>query len=90
MVRRGSSETSEDEAKASGSSASEQVKEDYLRAVVFIFKQLDLDPPTGGCPNQIVLVGWSPTPDGFLLPCLHHLIFNSSNKGCLYRPLYVL
>ncbi len=40
MVRWCSSATSEDEAEASGSSASEQVKADCLRAVVSNFKQL--------------------------------------------------
>ncbi len=31
-----------------------------LKAFVVHFKRLDLGPPTGGCPNQIVLVGRSP------------------------------
>ncbi len=31
-----------------------------LKAFVVHFKRLDLGPPTGGCPNQIVLVGQSP------------------------------
>ncbi len=31
-----------------------------LKASVVHFKQLDLGPPTVGCPNQIVLVGQSP------------------------------
>ncbi len=44
MVRRWSSATSEYEAEASGSSASEQVKSRLLKAVVFNFNQLDLDP----------------------------------------------
>ncbi len=57
MARRWSSEG---EAEASGSSASEQVKAARLKAVVSIFKQLGFGPPTGGCPNQIVLVGGAP------------------------------
>ncbi len=31
-----------------------------LKAFVVHFKRLDLGPPTGGCPNQIVLVRRSP------------------------------
>ncbi len=31
-----------------------------IKAFVVHFKQLDLGPPTGGCPNQIILVGRSP------------------------------
>ncbi len=62
-----------------------------LKAFVVHFKRLDLGSLTGGCPNQIVLVGRSPAPHGFLLPRLHHLIFNSSHEGRYpYRPLYVL
>ncbi len=62
MVRRwssASSATSEDEAEASSKSASEKRKL-WLKAFVVHFKRLDLGPSTGGCPNQIVLVGWSP------------------------------
>ncbi len=60
-----------------------------LKAFVVHFKQLDLGPLTGGCPNQIVLVGRSPA--WLLFPCLHNLIFNSSHEGRYpYRSLYVL
>ncbi len=39
-----------------------------LKAFAVHFKRLDLGPPTCGCPNQIVLVGWSPAPHGFFPP----------------------
>ncbi len=73
--------------------ASLQVSETKSEAKTLVvhFKRLDLGPPTGSCPNQIVLVGRSPAPHGFLLLHLHHLIFNSSHEGRYpYRPLYVL
>ncbi len=60
MVRRWSSATSEYEAEASGSSASEQVKSRLLKAVVFNFNQLDLDPPTAAVPNRLFLRGGAP------------------------------
>ncbi len=35
------------------------------KALAPCFKQSDLDPPTGGCSNQIVCVGRSPASHGF-------------------------
>ncbi len=52
--------TGEDEAEASGSSANEQVKSRLLKAVVFIFNQLDLDPPTAAVPIRFFLWGGAP------------------------------
>ncbi len=43
---------------ASQQAASEK-KKPKLKAFVVHFKRLDLGPPMGGCPNQIVLVGRS-------------------------------
>ncbi len=60
MVRRCSSATSEDEAEASGSSANEQVKSRLLKAVVFIFNQLDLYPPKAAVPIRLFLWGGAP------------------------------
>ncbi len=81
MVRRWSSATSEDEAEASGSSASEQVKSRLqLKAFVVHFKRLDLDPLIGGCPNQIVLVGRSPAHVFWGMPSrLFHVTNNKFN-----------
>ncbi len=60
MVRRWSSATSEDEVEASGFSASEQVKSRLLKAVVFNFNQLDLDPPMAAVPIRLFLWGGAP------------------------------
>ncbi len=55
---------------ASGSSLRElecdegEKQERQERALAPCFKQSDLDPPTGGCSNQSVRVGRSPTPHG--------------------------
>ncbi len=51
---------------ASGSSVRElesdegEKQESMNKALAPCFKQSDLDPPTGGCSNQSVCVGWSP------------------------------
>ncbi len=42
------------------------------KSFVVHFKRLDLGPPTGGCPNQIVLVGRSPA----------HVFWGISNLLC--------
>ncbi len=53
--------------------AASEKKKPKLKAFVVHFKRLDLGPPTGGYPNQIVLVGRSTAhivPSGHTLPTL--------------------
>ncbi len=50
--------------------AASENKKPKLKAFVVHFKQLVLGPPTGGCPNQIVLLGRSPAPHGLFPPTL--------------------
>ncbi len=55
---------------ASGSSLRELESDEKEKQVSFehwrlVFKQSDLDPPTGGCSNPRVRVGWSPASHGF-------------------------
>ncbi len=83
MVRRWSSATSEDEAEASGSSVSEQVKSRLkLKAVVFNFKQLDLDPPTTAAPIRLFLWGGVP-PLSFGTYQIYCVIFHVPNNKSL-------
>ncbi len=50
-----------EDAEASSKLCEQRVRRSLkLKTFVVYFKQLDLGPPTGGCPNQIVLVGRSP------------------------------
>ncbi len=48
------------------------------QALAVSFKLLDLDTPTGGCYNQIVLVGRSPAPHGFGAYHFKHVMKNKS------------